>query len=107
MKAQGDQSLRGRCQSEIRDASSRRTTCQADHVQYAMALADLAQLRAGGRKESAQQLVPLQLPQRSLPAMSTTTQPLEDPGQLLRDRCLEMAKEQEPAGLADQLDIAP
>ena len=59
VRAQGDQSLRGRCQSETREASPSRTIRQIDHVPDARALANFAQLRASGREESAQQPVPL------------------------------------------------
>jgi hypothetical protein len=74
------------------DVSSSRTTRQVDHVSHAQALEDFAQRRASGREESAQQSMPIGLLQRSLPALSTTTRPLEDPGQLCRDRSLTARK---------------
>jgi hypothetical protein len=85
MSAQGDQLLRGRCESEIMDASSSRTTRQVDHVPHAQSLADFAQLRASGREESAEQSVAVEFLQPSLPALSTATQPLEDAGHLRRN----------------------
>jgi hypothetical protein len=83
------------------DASSGRTTRQVDHVPDVQALADFAQLRARGRKESAEQPVPLEILYPSLPALSTTAQPLEDPGQLRRNRGLSLANE--AAHVIDQL----
>src|SRR5258708_2774466 len=80
--AQSDPRLEGRCESEITNASSGRTTRQVDHVPDAQMRADFAQLRASGCEESAEQPVPLELLQPSLPALSTTTQPLKDLGQL-------------------------
>ena len=71
--AQGDPLLAGRCESEITNASSGRTTRQVEHVPDAQALADFAQLRASGCEESAEQSVPLELLQPSLPALGTTT----------------------------------
>jgi hypothetical protein len=94
MRAQGDQMVRGQCESEIMDVSSRGTTRQVDHVQEAQALADFAQLRARGREESAEQPVPLELLLPSLPALSTTIQPLEDSGQIRRNRGLRMRRTQ-------------
>jgi hypothetical protein len=87
------------------DASSSRTTRQVDHVPDAQALADFTQLRASGCEESVEQPVPIELLQPSLPAVSTTTQPLKDPGQIGRDRRPSLAKK--PTGVIDQLDIAP
>jgi hypothetical protein len=74
------------------DVSSSRTTRQVDHVSHAQALEDFAQRRASGREESAQQSMPVGLLEPSLPALSTTTQPLEDPGQLRRDHSLTARK---------------
>jgi hypothetical protein len=71
IRAQGDQMVRGQCESDIMDVSSRGTTCQVDHVPEAQALADFAQLRASGREESAVQgpgrpgWSPTQAPDRS------------------------------------------
>jgi hypothetical protein len=50
VREQGDQSLRGRCQSETREASPSRTTRQIDHVPDVQSLANFAQLRASGRE---------------------------------------------------------
>jgi hypothetical protein len=83
-----DQMVRGQCESEIMDVSSRGTTRQVDHVPEAQALDDFAQLRARGREESAEQPVPLELLLSSLPALSTPTQPLKDSGQIRRNRGL-------------------
>ena len=60
---------------------------------------------ASGREESAQQAMPIELLQPSLPALSTTTQPIDDPGQLCRNRSLSLAKE--AIRVIDQLDISP
>jgi hypothetical protein len=65
MSAQGDQLSRGRCESEIMDVTSSRTTRQFDHVSHAQGLADFEQLRASGRQESAQQSMPIELLQPS------------------------------------------
>ncbi len=74
-------------------------------MSHAQALADFAQRRASGREESAQQSIPIGLLQPSLLALSTTTQPLKDPGQLGRYRGLSLAKEATCA--IDQIDITP
>jgi hypothetical protein len=68
------------------------------------AFGDFPQLRAAGREESAQQPIPAKLLDLKLPALGTTAQPLENPGQLRRDRRLSFAEK--PAGVVDQLDIA-
>jgi serine/threonine protein kinase len=105
IRAQGDQMLSCQCESEIMDVSSRGTNRQVDHVPDAQVLADFAQLRASGREESADQPVPLELLQPSLPALSTTIQPLKHPGQIRRNRGLSLAKE--ATRVIDQLDITP
>jgi hypothetical protein len=49
---------------------------------HAKALGDLPQLGAGCRKETAQQPAVAELLHPVLPVLGTTTEPLEDPGQL-------------------------
>ena len=101
---QGDPLLGGRCESEITNVSSNGTTPQVDQVTHTEAFADFPQLRAAGREETAQQSIPAKLLDLNLPALGATAQPLENPGQLRRDRRLSLAKK--PAGVVDQLDIA-
>ena len=61
---------------------ARLTTCQRPRFSL------ISRLRARGREESAEQPVPLELLLPSLPALSTTTQPLEDCRQIRRNRGL-------------------
>jgi hypothetical protein len=68
--------------------SSNRTTPQVDQATHTEAFADFAQLLAAGREESAQQPIPAKLLDLKLPALGATAQPLENPGQLRRDRRL-------------------
>jgi hypothetical protein len=70
-------------------------------VPDAQALADFAQLRAGGREESAEQAVRIDLLHPVLPALSITTQPLEDCGKVCGNRCLSLTEE--PSHVIDQL----
>ena len=72
---------------------------------HAQAFGDLPQLGTSGREETAQQSAVTELLHPALPALSTTSQPLEDPGQLRRDRILALAKES--PGVVDELDVAP
>ncbi len=77
--------------------SSNWTTGQVHQVPHTEAFTDFPQLRAGGRKETAQQPISAELLQPVLPALGAKIQPLEDPGQLRRDRSLSLAEE--PAGV--------
>jgi hypothetical protein len=56
------------------------------------AIAYFAQLRAGGRKKTAQQPIAVEPLHSVVPVLSATSQPLEDPGQIRRDRRLSPAK---------------
>jgi hypothetical protein len=101
MSAQGDQLLRGGCESEIMDASSSRTTRQVDQVPHADPVGDFPQFRAAGREEAAHQTIAAELFHPVLPALGAKTQPVEDPGQLFRDRGFSLAKES--ARIFDQI----
>jgi hypothetical protein len=57
------------------------------------AFANLPQLGSGGRKETAQQSIPAEPLHPLMPALGVAIQPLEDPGQLGRDRGLSLAKD--------------
>jgi hypothetical protein len=72
--------------------SSNRTTPQVDQATHTEAFADFVQRLATGREESAQQPIPSQLLDLDLPALGATAQPLENPGQLRRDRSLSFAE---------------
>jgi hypothetical protein len=65
---------------------------QVDHVPHADPVGDFPQFRAAGREEAAHQTIAAELFQPVLPALGAQTQPLEDPGQLLRDRGFSLAK---------------
>ena len=73
--------------------SSDRTTRQVDQVPHADPVGDFPQFRAAGREEAAHQTITAELFHPVLPALGARTQPLEDPGQLLRDRSFSLAKE--------------
>src|ERR1700734_38494 len=83
--------------------SSNWTAPEVDQVTHTEAFADFAQLRAAGREESAQHPIPAKLLDLNLPALGATAQPLENPGQLRRDRRLSFAEK--PSRVVDQLDI--
>jgi hypothetical protein len=68
--------------------SSNRTTPQVDQAMHTEAFANFAQLLAAGREKSAQQPIPPKLLDLNLPALGATAQPLENSGQLRRDRRL-------------------
>jgi hypothetical protein len=72
--------------------SSGGATRQVDQMSDAEAFAYFAQLRAGGRKETAQQPIAVEPLHSVAPVLSVTSQPLEDPGQIRRDRRLSPAK---------------
>jgi hypothetical protein len=68
------------------------TTRQVDRTFHAKAFGNIAQLRASRGKETAQQPTVAELRHPVLPALSASTQPREDPGQLGADRNLAVAK---------------
>ena len=68
--------------------SSNWTTPQVDQATHTEASGDFPQLLAAGREETAQQPIPAMLLDLNLPALAATAQPLENPGQLRRDRSL-------------------
>ena len=88
MPRQGDRAAIARFKPRFKVLSSNRTTPEVDKATQTEAFADIAQLRAAGREESAQQLIPAQLRDLDLPALGATAQPLENPRQLRRDRRL-------------------
>ncbi len=104
MGPHGDRTAITRCEPRFRMLSSNGTTPQVDQATRTQAVADFAQLRAAGREETAQQAIPAKRLDLNLPTLGATAQPLENPGQLRRDRRLSFAKK--PAGVVDQLDIA-
>jgi hypothetical protein len=81
--------------------SSDWTTRQVDQVPHADQVGDFPKFRAAGREETAHQTIAAELFHPVLPALGAQTQPLEDPGQLLRDRGFCRAKES--ARMFDQL----
>ena len=83
----------------FRTVSSSRTTRQVDQVPHTEAFANFPQLRAAGRKKTAQQPIPAEPLQPLLPALRYPPS-LEDPRQLSRDRGLSLAKE--TAGVGDR-----
>jgi hypothetical protein len=64
---------------------------------HSQAARDFAQPLAGGREELAQQPASAQFLQPGTPALGTAADPLENTGQLARDRCLARS-EQPPPG---------
>src|SRR5580693_2372239 len=103
MPRQSDRAATARFKPRFMVLSSNRTTPQVDQATHTEAFADFAQLLAAGREESAQQPIPAQLLDLNLPALGATAQPLENPGQLRRDRRLSFAEK--PSRVVDQLDI--
>ena len=88
MPRQSDRAATAQFKPRARVLSSNRTTPQVDRVTRTKAFADFLQLRAAGREETAQQPIAAKLVDLKLPALGATTQPLEYPGQLRRDRGL-------------------
>ena len=84
--------------------SAGRASSEVHRVSHPESVGNFPQFLAGGRKDSAQQSIVAKLLHPGLPALSATAQPLEDSGQLRRDRSLAFAKN--PSGVVDQLDIA-
>ena len=89
----GDRVATFRCNPRFMIVSSDRTTRKVDQVPNTEAFANLPQLGSGGRKETAQQSIPAEPLHPLMPALGVAIQPLEDPGQLARDRGLSLAKE--------------
>ena len=83
-----DRAATARFKPRFTAPSSNRTTPQVDQATHTEASGDFPQLLAAGREESAQQPIPAQLLDLNLPALGATAQPLENPGQLRRDRRL-------------------
>jgi hypothetical protein len=75
-----------RCEPRFWIVSSHGTTLQVDQATHTEVFADFAQLRAAGREESTQQPIPAKLLELNLPTLCTIAQPLENPGQIRRDR---------------------
>src|ERR1700678_2563198 len=105
MRGHGNRMAITRCEPRFWILSSHGTTLQVDQATHTEAFADFAQLRAADREESAEQSIPAKLLDLNLPAPDATAQPLENPGQLGRNRRVSFPKK--PAGVFDQLDIAP
>jgi hypothetical protein len=89
----GDRVATLRCNPRFMIVSSDRTTRQVDQVPHADPVGDFPQFRAAGREDAAHQTIAAELFHPVLPALGAKTQPLEDPGQLLRDRGFSLAKE--------------
>ena len=97
VRSRSDSNLRGelptaRCGPRITFVSSKWTTRKVDQVPNTEAFANLPQLGSGGRKETAQQSIPAEPLHPLMPALGVAIQPLEDPGQLGRDRGLSLGK---------------
>jgi hypothetical protein len=97
----GDRVATFRCNPRFMIVSSDRTTRQVDQVPHADPVGDFPQFRAGSREEAAHQTITAELLHPVLRALGAQTQPLEDPGQLFRDRGFSLAKES--ARIFDQL----
>jgi hypothetical protein len=97
----GDPVATVRCSPRFRIVSSDRATRQVDQVPHVDPVGDFPQFRAAGREEAAHQTIAAEPFHPVLPALGAQTQPLEDPGQLFRDRGFSLAKES--ARVFDQL----
>jgi hypothetical protein len=98
VRSHSDSPLRGerptaRCGPRITFVSSKWTTRNVDQVPNTEAFANLPQFDSSGRKETAQQSIPAEPLHPLMPAQSAAIQPLENPGQLGRDRGLSLANE--------------
>ena len=98
----GDRVATFRCNPRFRIVSSDRTTRQVDQVPRADPVGDFPQFRAAGREEAVHHTIAAELFHPVLPPLGAQTQPLEDPGQLRRDRGFSLAKES--ARVFDQID---
>jgi hypothetical protein len=85
----------------FRMLSSNWTSHQVDQTPHTETFGDLPQLYGAGRTETAQQTIAAKPLHPGLPVLGARTQPLEDPGQLLRVRGFSLAKES--ARIFDQL----
>ena len=97
VRSRGDFTLRGerptaRCGLRITFVSSKSTIRKVDQVPNTEAFAILPQLRSGGRKDTAQQSMPAEFLHPLMSALGVAIHPLEDPGQLGRDRGVALAK---------------
>jgi len=72
--------------------SSKWTTHKVDQAPNTEAFANLPQLGSGRRKETTQQSIPAKPLHPFMPALGAAIHPLEDPGQLRRDRGIALAK---------------
>ncbi len=99
--SRGHQVATFRCNPRFMIVSSDRTTRQVDQVPHADPVGDFPQFRAAGREEAAHQTIAAELFHPVLPPLGAKTQPLEDPGKLLRDRGFSLAKES--ARIFDQI----
>jgi hypothetical protein len=97
---QGDRVATFRCNPRFMIVSSNRTT-QVDHMPHVDSVGDCPQFRAAGREEAAHQTITAKRFHSVLSALGAKTQPLEDSGQLLRDRRFSPAKES--ARIFDQI----
>jgi hypothetical protein len=88
MPRQGDREATARRQPRLWMLSPNGTTPEVDKAMQTEGFADFAHLRSAGRKETAQHPIPARLPDLELQTLGVTTQPLENPGQLRRDRGL-------------------
>jgi hypothetical protein len=99
----GERAATIRCDLGFRTVLSNRTASQVDHVPHTEAFADLAQLRAAGCKESAQQSIPAEPLQPALPVLGAQSQPLKGPRELRLDRRLSPANV--PARVFSYFDV--
>jgi hypothetical protein len=98
---EGDRGATARFGARFKALSLNRTTPQVDQAMHTEAFAEFTQFRAAEREETAQQPIPAKLLDRNPPALGATARPLENPGELCRDRSLSLAKK--AAGVVDQL----
>jgi hypothetical protein len=79
MLRHGNRPPAARRDSRFRIVSSRWETRQVDHVSHTQAFGHFPQLRASGRKDTAQQRTPAEPFHSDLPALSATPEPLKNP----------------------------
>jgi hypothetical protein len=100
----GNERLRCRCRPKLKFASSRRTASQVCHASHIQPCGDFAQPLSTGGEETAEQSTTAQFVHLSPPALGVTPQPVENSGQLRRDRRLSLAIK--PPRVIDQKEIA-
>ena len=100
----GDGRLAARYQLQLKMESLDRTSAQVRHASHAQALGHLRQPGSAGGEESAEQLTRAEFFESELPALGVAPQPLEDPGQVRRNRSLSFTEE--PSGVINQKEIA-